>query len=94
MSVIRHGFRGDQVSEHSSSNQMGRSGMEVVSKDTISKCFRKAGILYRSSMVATRQYEDQDPFDELDFVQSTSDDQDQSAQSELEDLIHQLGMPA
>ena len=63
-------------------------------KDTISKCFRKAAILDRSLMVATREHEDQDLFDELDSIQSTSDDQDQSAHSELEDLIHQLGMPA
>ena len=66
---------------------------EAVSKDTISKCFRKAGILDNSFMVATREHEDQDPFGELDSVQCAGDDQEQSAQSELEDLIHQLGMP-
>lgn len=67
---------------------------EAVSKDTVSKCFRKAGILDKSFMVATREYEDKDPFDELDSVQCASGDQEQSSHSELEDLIHQLDMPA
>ena len=41
-------------------------------------------------MVATREHEDEDPFDELYSVQCASDDQEQSAQSELEDLLHWL----
>ena len=58
---------------------------EAVKKETISKCFRKAGILDENFALVSREYEDQDPFGELDS-QPTSD--------ELEDLIHQLNMPA
>ena len=58
----------------------------VTNADTISKCFRKAGILNENFSIASRGHEDQDPFDELDSGQSTDD--------ELEDLIHELNMPA
>ena len=58
---------------------------EAVKKETISKCFRKTGILDENFALVSREYEDQDPFGELDS-QPTSD--------ELEDLIHQLNMPA
>lgn len=42
-------------------------------------------------MVATRE---QDPFNELDSLWCASDDEEQSAQTELEYPIHQLGMPS
>ena len=56
---------------------------EAVKKKIISKCFRKAGILDENFTLVSLEYEDQDPFGDS---QSTSD--------ELENLIHQLNMPA
>ena len=56
---------------------------EEVKKETISKCFRKAGILDESFALVSREHEDQDPFDELD-----------STDHKLEDLIRQLDTPA
>ena len=53
---------------------------EEVKQETISKCFRKVGVLRES--FALISHEDQDPFDELDCSQSSQDD--------LEDLIRQL----
>ena len=58
---------------------------EAVKKETISKCFRKAGILDENFALISREYEEHDPFGELNS-QPTSD--------ELENLIHQLNMPA
>ena len=58
---------------------------EAVKKETISKCFRKGGILDDNFALVSCECEDQDPFRELDS-QPTGD--------ELEDLIHQLNMPA
>ena len=60
---------------------------KAVKDETISKCFRKAGVLDESLSIASREYEDQDPFDELDSGPS------RSATDELEDLIHQVPMP-
>ena len=59
---------------------------EEVKPETISKCFRKAGVLGESFALVSLEQEDQDPFDELDCTQSSSND--------LEDLIHQLDLPA
>lgn len=52
---------------------------EAVKKETICKCFRKAGILDENFALISREHKDQDPVNELDS-HSTSD--------ELEDLIH------
>ena len=51
-------------------------------KETISKCFRKAGILNKELAVVTSRYEDEDPFDDLDNSDTTS--------GKLEDLVHQV----
>ena len=59
---------------------------EEVKQETISKCFRKAGVLRESLALVSREHEDQDPFDELDCPQPSQDD--------LGDLIRQLDMPA
>ena len=60
---------------------------KAVKEETISKCFRKAGVLDESLSIASREHEDQDPFDELDSRLS------RSATDELEDLICQVPMP-
>ena len=58
---------------------------EEVKEETILKCFRKAGILMEDFALASREHEDEVPFDELDKPSSSRD--------ELEDLIHQLNIP-
>ena len=58
---------------------------EEVKQETISKCFRKAGVLGESFSIMSREHEEQDPFDELDRTESSDD-------NNLEDLIHQLNM--
>ena len=60
---------------------------EEVKQETVSKCFRKAGVLGESFSIVSREHEDQDPFDELDCTESSDD-------NNLEDLIRQLNMPA
>ena len=55
---------------------------EAVKEETISKCFRKAGILDENCDAVSREHEDQDPFDELD-----------SGGVEIQQLIDQLNMP-
>ena len=60
---------------------------EEVKQETISKCFRKAGVLGESFSLVSREHEDRDPFDELDCTESFDD-------TNLENLICQLNMPA
>ena len=60
---------------------------KAVIEETISKCFRKACVLDGSLSIASREHEDQDPFDELDSGPS------RSATDKLEDLICQVPMP-
>ena len=54
-----------------------------VKRETISKCFRKAGVLNEDFALVCREHEEQDPFAELE----------ESSSGELEELIHQLDIP-
>lgn len=59
---------------------------EAVKKETISKCFRKGGILDKELALVTREYDEEDPFDDVDAPDTAS--------GELEDLIHRMNMPS
>ena len=52
---------------------------EEVKQETISKRFRKAGVLGESFSLVSREHEDRDPFDELECTESSDD-------NNLEDL--------
>ena len=53
---------------------------ELVQSEMICKCFRMAGILDKEFAVVYRPYEEEDPFEDLDSLNS----------SELKDLINQI----